>query len=353
MCGLVTVVKRKDDGIPTAPVVLDFFKQQITRGQQGVGYVAFDNKVKAYIRRQSKDEIEKALEKKTARSIMFHHRIPTSTPNLADTTHPIKVSHEELLFDYYVTHNGIISNDSVMHDEHVALGYVYNTVVQTTVKTVNDKFVREEWNDSEAFAIDLCRFIEGKQEKMQSRGSIAFVALQVTKKDGTVKRVYFGHNTGNPLTCDFTDDSLILRSVGGTDEVRENTLCSLDMATWEATGFETPIGEHAISRNNFAGYPDRFNSDDFEYPDYVEHKENISEAEIIKIELDMQSSKLDDKIQDLLDEEAQLIEEIDTCLANGQLDLANQTRIELAKNREKIAKLEEQQAQLGVDTITT
>lgn len=358
MCGLVTVVKRIDDGIATAPVVLDMFKKQITRGQQGFGYVAFDDTIRAYIRRQSKEEIEKALSLKSARSIMFHHRIPTSTPNLSDTTHPIKVSHKELKYDYYVEHNGIISNDSIMHDEHIELGYKYNTVVTTIIKTASDSFKSEEWNDSEAMAIDLARFIEGKQEEMQSRGSIAFVALQVNKKTNVVERVYFGHNAGNPLTMHYTENTLVLRSEGETEHVAENMMTCLQLSNWEMTEAEVKIGEYATVKNHYngtyAGYPDKFPNyeDDDDAYGFVP-KPNYTEEQIINEELDRQDGILEDKIQELLEIEIQLISDIEFYMQNGNQELVDQTRLEVSKNRELISKYEEQQAMLGADTIMT
>lgn len=366
MCGVIAVIKRKDDGVPTAPVVLDMFKKQITRGQQGFGYVAFDKDVRAYIRRQSRDEIEKALSQKSARSIMFHHRIPTSTPNLADTTHPIKVSHKELKYDYYVEHNGIISNDSVMHDEHVALGYEYNTTVVTEIKTSNDSYKSEQYNDSEAFAIDLVRFIEGKKEgDMDSRGSIAFIAIQVNKKTQVVERVFFGHNAGSPLTYHFTDTALILRSEGEAESVSENVIMALNLSNWEVTECEAKIGEYATVRNHYgSGYYGGHNYNDpsnSNYEDSDEYygvrekpiKPSYEEDEIISMELNKREEELEDQIQSLIEEEVQLLVDIEYYENSGSKEQADEARIQLAKNREKINNLEFEQSQLGVDTVMT
>lgn len=360
MCGIIAVVKKEDDGVPTAPVIMNMFKQQIQRGQQGFGYVAFDKDVRAYIRRQNKEEIEKALSLKSARSIMFHHRIPTSTPNLADTTHPIKVSHKELRYDYYVEHNGMISNDSIMHDEHVELGYVYNTVVTTEVRTANDSFKNEQYNDSEAFAIDLVRAIEGKQEEMQSKGSIAFIALQVNKKTNEVLRVFFGHNAGNPLTYHFTQNALILRSEGEKESVSENRLISLQLSDWSIEDNEFKIGEYATVRNHYGsghyggynGYaPDDDVEDDRMYGVGTRARPNKEEEEIISIELEKQEEKLEEEIQDLMETEIQLLADIQYYDESGDTALADDTRIQLSKNREKINDLEFQQSQLGIDTV--
>ena len=362
MCGVIAVFKKVDDGIPTAPVVLDYFKKQITRGQQGFGYVAFDDTVRAYIRRQNKEEIEKALSLKSARSIMFHHRIPTSTPNFSDTTHPIKVSHKELLFDYYVIHNGIISNDSILHDDHVAMGYVYNTTVITEIKTSNDRFKSEEYNDSEAFAIDLVRTIEGKQDTMLAKGSIAFIALQVDKKTQEVKRSFFGHNAGNPLSYHFTDNVLVLRSMGEEDEALENTLISLDFKTWEITENDFKIGEYATVKNYYNNnMGTRGNAlDDYGYEvddgcygkkDLKSHE--LSEIEIIDSEIDRQSNRLDELIENFLENEQQLIGDIAFYETAGSTEEATECRIQLSKNRETITRLENEQAELMDGEVLT
>lgn len=242
MCGIITIVKRKNDGVATPATILGMLKEQIERGSEGFGYVAFDKTIESYVRRETKAQIEVPLEKCTSPSIMFHHRMPTSTPNFADCTHPIKVSHKELKYDYYIVHNGVISNHSILHDKHIELGYKYQTYIKTTVETLNNTLSKEKWNDSEALAIDISRFIEAKQDKIESRGSIAFVSLQVNKKTNEIVGIFFGRNT-SPLTAKLTDSALILRSEGEELDTKPNVLYRLDIKTWDLTEEEVAIGE--------------------------------------------------------------------------------------------------------------
>lgn len=265
MCGIVSVIKKIDDGVPTAPVIMSMFEKQKTRGSQGLGYVSFDEKLGAYVRRQTVTEIEKAIEKNDKRSILFHHRFPTSTGNYSDSAHPIKVSHEELLFDYYVVHNGIISNDSVMREKHIALGYDYNTKVVTKTETKNYVYTTEQYNDSEAFAIDISRFIEGRSEEIESSGSIAFIALQVDKETQDIRRVYFGRNLGNPLTIKYTDGSLVLRSVGEEEMLEANELFSLDMKDWSVESFSCNIGHYYSAKTNWGNINRKNNDVEYDY----------------------------------------------------------------------------------------
>lgn len=314
MCGIIAVAKRENNGKNTASEVLAMFEQQRERGVQGFGYVSFDEKVKKYARFSQEVDVRKSLSSNEAISMLFHHRIPTSTPNYADTTHPIKVSHDELLHDYYVIHNGMISNDSIMHDEHVALGYEYNTTVRTEIKTLNNSFVQEQWNDSEAFAIDLVRFIEGKQDKIKSKGSIAFIALQVDKKNSTALRMYFGHNEGNPLTFNCSDGQFVLRSKGEKYMIQPDTLQYLDLKTWTYSSVDVPIGEWYIARpstygNNNAdrfkdGFPpyddDYYNTSDSGYGKKNRYKKaDDIDVEIILKESDRLVSKLTTEIEEI------------------------------------------------------
>jgi len=263
MCGIISIIKKEEDGIPTNTTISTMLTNQITRGQQGFGYVSFDDVVTAYTRRTTRTEIEAVMENNKSKSIMFHHRLPTSTPNYADCAHPIRVSHEELNHDYYVVHNGVISNDGVLRDKHIALGYEYITTIESIVKTKNHKQCACRWNDSEALAIDLARFIEGKSMEIEANGSIAFIALQVNKQTNKVMRVFYGRNS-SPLTFKLTDNSLILRSEGETDSISPNVLYCLDIKTWKVESVEVPIGKiMSIGRvysNYYDDYEDYYNA---------------------------------------------------------------------------------------------
>lgn len=254
MCGLIAQIKKKDDGVPTHDTIKGMLASQINRGREGFGYIAFDKEIFSYVRRETRSEIERILDMNSKRSIIFHHRIPTSTPNLADCTHPIKVSNPELDYDYYLAHNGMISNDTILKKEHESLGYEYNTFVENTIKTKNFCDTYSKFNDSEALTIDVARFLDGKQDSIKARGSIAFICAQTDKETGEVLNVYFGRNS-SPITMKLTANSLILRSEGEKDSVPAHFMHCLNMKTFKVSKEPCQIGEIGSVRNDISqGY---------------------------------------------------------------------------------------------------
>lgn len=267
MCGIITVIKKKEDGIPTSTTISGMLTQQISRGSEGFGYLGFGDVVESYVRRETRPEIESVLEKSKSRSIMFHHRFPTSTPNYADCTHPIKVSHEELKHDWYLVHNGMISNDTMLHKKHLELGYEYETTCRKTISTKNFESVKEQFNDSEALAIDIARYLEEKQPTIESRGSIAFVMARCKKGSHEIDAVFFGRNS-SPLTISHTGNSLVLRSEGEKDFVEANKLFCLNMKTFKVSSIDCQIGE--ILSQRYGNYGTSDEDEDYRYG----HSEN-------------------------------------------------------------------------------
>lgn len=337
MCGIITIIKKEDDGIPTHTSIVGMLATQAHRGVQGFGYLAFDDIVNSYVRREMRYEIERTLEKNESRSIMFHHRFPTSTPNLADCTHPIKVSHDELQFDYYLIHNGMISNDAVLRRKHLELGYEYITTVTSSITTKNHCKSQEKWNDSEALAIDVARFLEHKQEHMESSGSIAFVCAQVEKETGKVVKIFFGRNS-SPLTVKITDKAIVIRSEGEAGIVEPNMLYTLTMKTFKLTKEKCKIGELISSRTNYHYDDSYYSMNDYNpmediRPSYsakgvtdfltnfgVDRKKitviNIEDSKVQEVvstelleELEIKMATLRDEICDLVDERRSLEEQ--------------------------------------------
>ena len=264
MCGIIGIIKKEEEteegAKTTSERILDMLEEQITRGREGFGYVSFNEQLTMFARRQTKDDIEKALKANNTRSIIFHHRLPTSTPNYADCAHPIFVSNKELKHDYYLVHNGVIGNCSVLHDEHVELGYVYTTTVTTKISTENSCYQTEKFNDSESLAIDLARFIEGKQDIIKSSGSIAFILVQKKKGKKDIENIYFGRNS-SPLTMKYTTDELVLRSQGENEIVTTDTMYTFNLKEWKIESQEVTIGVLSSTRNNY-GFGGGDNADD-------------------------------------------------------------------------------------------
>lgn len=217
MCGIV--YQWRDDARPAAKGILKRYKRQQDRGEDGFGYVALDAQgvVKEYKRYAEEAAVKRALQRSTSSHVLFHHRFPTSTPNLAEAAHPIKVSNRELQFDYYVVHNGVISNGDDFKDEHEALGYRYTTEIYTQYRTAKGKLFTAEtqYNDSEVLAIELARSLEYLQDGVRTKGSIAYIVMQVEKASKKLVATYYGTNGGNPLTVDRTNGVFTIASEGG------------------------------------------------------------------------------------------------------------------------------------------
>jgi glucosamine 6-phosphate synthetase-like amidotransferase/phosphosugar isomerase protein len=210
MCGIAYIHNKTAKNV-IRPVLKRFDKQR-SRGTEGFGFVGFNVESRcliSYIRSETEVSIRASLEKlrvedKAINGLLFHHRRPTSTANIAECAHPIPVRNDELEYQYFVVHNGMISNADERKKEHEKLGYSYVTAVKREEKIVTadgKEYLldsEDQFNDSEALAIDLVRVIEGKAEKVEAKGSIAFIVLQSTR-DGHAKAVYYGRNFHNPL----------------------------------------------------------------------------------------------------------------------------------------------------------
>lgn len=245
MCGIV-YVKRLDRAKANKQVAKRYSKQE-HRGTDGFGYIGVkeNGNISPLQRTQFEHEIRQKLNASTLTEILFHHRYPTSTPNVPESAHPLFVGHKELQYSYYVTHNGIISNDEDLKETHDALGYTYLTEIKTQYRTKKGHVYNSEvcFNDSEAFAIELARTIEGLQPECMAKGAIAYIAYQVDKISGKVIAVYFGTNGGNPLTLQWTKEFIAIASEGGK-RIDDNKSFRLDAAT--NTVSEVPVKLQAM-----------------------------------------------------------------------------------------------------------
>jgi predicted glutamine amidotransferase len=202
MCGIITAVNTTARG--TSDIVLKAYEKQYARGSEGFGFVSIGKggHVHKYARTQTFEGIRTALKKHEGRVMVFHHRFPTSTPNIRESNHPIRVAHKALKYDYYVIHNGVISNADERYKAHTALGFKYDTALAQGYRTRSGRWYvtdETEYNDSEALAIDLALYLEGISDKVHARGASAYVLMQVNKKTHKARRLYYGRNTGNPL----------------------------------------------------------------------------------------------------------------------------------------------------------
>lgn len=220
MCGLVYVNRK--DGRSAVKSVKKRYRKQKYRGQEGFGYVAIkDNKVVSYQRAPTEHEIMQMLDKETAPEILFHHRFPTSTPNMEEQAHPLHVKNDIFEFEYFVAHNGVIRNPFLRKQEHDKLKIPYTTELRPFWKATSGKSYYADgalkFNDSEALAIDTALVLEGKVRGIESEGSAAVIALKI--KDGMVIDRIFYHNSGNPLKIDDTKHMVTVASQGHGQEL--------------------------------------------------------------------------------------------------------------------------------------
>ncbi len=214
--------------------MLEQYENQHTRGTRGFGLIEATNQG---IRIRKATEPVKALldvARSEAPILLFHHRMPTSTDNTLMQAHPIKVSNPELHSDWYISHNGVIRNADELKKKHEELGYVYTT--QTKGAYHYEGGTWEKFNDSEAFAIELVRFLEGKTKHGSWTGAAAFIGLKVNKKTQKPSLVVFGRGESNPLQMKETEDNLIIASDIAGEGVFDHELKSVSILSMKAIG---------------------------------------------------------------------------------------------------------------------
>lgn len=222
---------------PVNSIIELVYEFQKTRGTDGYGFTeVFGDRISTKRFKDEKDALAE-LKKSQSSEILFHHRQPTSTENDVKSNHPIITTSEVYKYNYYFIHNGCITNDEYLKKEHEKLGIKYNT-------TVEDKF-----NDSESLMHELILVIEGikKPEEFEAIGSMAFIMLQTDKNNKAVSLCYGRWN--NPLTLFQLEDSLTIRSVGGSgNEISENILYKFDYITRKTTEQPIKFGERWVER---------------------------------------------------------------------------------------------------------
>ncbi len=265
MCGIIKI-RTKGEYSKTVKTLRKKYHKQSKRGTDGFGFISVEgDKIKSFKRSQTEKEIMAELSnEKTANDIIFHHRFPTSTANVAEASHPIKVENEELKNIFYVVHNGVITNADSLKSRHEKLGYQYTTELEYLIKT-NDRqyFERSEFNDSEGLAVELARYLSGKSLEIDTTGSVAFIVLE-TNKSGKTLKYHYGRNEGNPLTITDTERIEILASEGGT-LLPANTLFTYDYKTKITT-------QEACKVGFYWDYSDNKYDDDYKVKDACGNK---------------------------------------------------------------------------------
>lgn len=257
MCGIV-YIKRKDNK-PAYKSVLKRYRQQQHRGRQGFGYVAIkDGNVVGYNRSSDEDEIIELMSKETAEEMLFHHRYPTSTPNIEEAAHPLLVKNKDLAHTYYIAHNGVIKKDIAdkLKKEHQEKGLEYTTeFIKQYVHRISGKQYHIDetlFNDSESIAIETALAMDNKKNSIDTEGSAAVIGIQT--KGNKVTNRFFYRNMGNPLH--FHEDKIMvcITSTGEGTLVNPTMVFKLgDGGNFESYRF----GLYSPSENkpvNYGGY---------------------------------------------------------------------------------------------------
>lgn len=287
MCGIIYV--KRTDGKCATKTLLKRYENQKERGTDGFGYVAIEPNTPALpIRTATEKEIKTALEAEKANEILFHHRFPTSTPNLAEVAHPIEVDQPELLkYRYLVVHNGIIRNDDEMKAKHEKMGFTYRTKLTQKFITTTSTYKSNYYNDSESLAIELALAIENESDKLEAKGDSAFIALQLNRITNAPVALYFGRNEGNPLAIEKQANFTVLASKANGSQIAPHTLYRFDYATGKTTNRDLLVGEKEAEKSYGFGkswnYPYTAADDEDDFDSY--YYELISEKEDIEDEI--------------------------------------------------------------------
>lgn len=206
MCGIVYV--HDFAGNPVNNMVLQQFDKQRLRGTQGFGL--FDGQEMNMVKAASEDKILKWLVKYDSNLILFHHRYPTSTVNVARAAHPFSTKDYFGKTQYVLVHNGHISNAEDLYEKHEALGIQYNSLLEDGT-----------FNDSEALLWDFALMSEGKQDGLEAIGGMALVCMKIV--DGKLNKLYFGRNS-SPLNMLRTKHGIALSSEGPGEPIDPEVL---------------------------------------------------------------------------------------------------------------------------------
>ena len=226
MCGLIAAFNTSNKKVNN--IIINQYQDQYSRGVQGYGIIRISDTQKIEIDRACEaTKFLLDLYMKDSNMIIAHHRHPTSTDNKMDQTHPMIISNKMLKKDYYIIHNGIVSNNKELKKKHEELGFKYETEYIEISKYKTTTTEKEKFNDSESIAIEIALFIEKKIDTIRLTNRAAFIILQVNKKTKKAEKVYFGKNESyTDLRIIKSKGHIEISSEGIGENVEENQLYS-------------------------------------------------------------------------------------------------------------------------------
>ena len=313
MCGIVYT--KRLDGKPAYKLVEKRYQEQKERGSEGFGFVSLNDKavILDYVKATSEKKILENMDIK-ATEVMFHHRFPTSTPNFVETAHPIKVSNSRLKYDYYLIHNGIISDDDTCKERHEKLGYTYQTEVHQKWRSHGNTISKlTQYNDSECLAIELAETIESGLLEVNISGSIAFIMLQVEKGKRKASKLFFGRNSGNPLKLENQKKQFIaITSDGEGKNVEVDTLYCLDYETNIITNTPLKIGRFSYAPVGYTTTYGGYHDDGYNLRE-IESEIEMLESDKLELLTKMSDPKLDyDELESIQEQIYDIDAEIET-----------------------------------------
>lgn len=240
--------------------VIDRYQKQRSRGTKGFGfYIPAMNRLAHNTR---EERILRLLGRAQASEILYHHRWPTSTENVRNACHPFSTK-SAFKKNYVMVHNGVVSNDDELAEEHKERGIKY-------ISTQPDG----RFNDSEALLYDIALYLEGEHSTLKAEGDIAFIVIE-NAEDGSPSKLHFGRNEGSPLFMHLDDSFISLASEASAEHkaqsIEAHKLYTLDYATRLLTIVDLEIPEWMTfaTKNTFNhGYWGKDGQWVSDYPDY-------------------------------------------------------------------------------------
>ena len=235
MCGIVAAINK--NGIGVGELVNTIYEAQKSRGSDGFGFVEVlddDTPIHRFV--YEKDAID-MLKASKSNAILFHHRIPTSTTNNTKSNHPIYTNWSVYKHNYYLIHNGHISNCAELRVKHEKLGIKYNT-------DEGSKFT-----DSESLLHEVALIIEDINEpnEFTAAGGMALIIMQ-TDKFNNPTALFYGRNH-MPIKIQQLADSFVLRSECVTGDLVEiNKLFKYDLEKKVVTSEDVVFGIPFVPR---------------------------------------------------------------------------------------------------------
>lgn len=265
MCGIIASFNKNDK---VNHFILDQYQRQISRGTNGFGAVFINDDMSFSVKR-AVEPIKALIDVNLTESkmIIFHHRIPTSTENKLEQTHPLSVKNKDLEYDYLVIHNGVIRNDNELKALHEELGFKYKTEEKGA-------YIDAKFNDSEALAIEVARYIDGKSKEISISGSAAFVCLKIDKKTKKVTDAYYGTNGGSPLNAHTAPGNVMISSEGPGAKVEKEMLFKVSLKTLKVTSEKLNIKDPEEKKKAEFGFQSRVR-----YTPYQAELKKIKEEE--------------------------------------------------------------------------